>query len=177
MKKIAIVGAHGSGKRYLCDALHARCAGNNYTSVLVNGASSQCPLPIYEKQNANSTLWICCKQIQMELEAELHEPDFIICNKSIIDHIIYLLANDQKEVNSDIVDFAESYLKTYDKIYLIRPTNKTTSIDGSQIADKEFQYIIYNIFTHWLAGQCEIILPESLRSEEINNLCKHILGF
>lgn len=174
MKKLAIIGAHGVGKKDLCNLLCQMCTQKNITTKIVPDPVGSCPFPLHDKQTISGTLWLCCKQIHLELEREQDNPDLVVCTRSVIDPLVYLLANKPEDVNSDLVTFAESYLKTYDVIYLLKPSSKVSTED--KIEDKEYQYIIHSIFSNWIVDKCTIIDSEILKTEKVNDLCKNILS-
>lgn len=176
MQKIAIIGAHGVGKTELCGKLLRYCKCHNKRSELVKEVVRTCPFPIHEKQSIETTLWIICTQIALELEAEKKHPDFVVCDRSILDPIVYLLSANQNEVNQDVVEFAEKYSKSYDKLYLVKPSNSIMTEDGFRNTDPEFQYSIHAIFTQWLVGRCQIIDQNEIFNDVDDNLCKRILG-
>jgi nicotinamide riboside kinase len=176
MMKVAVVGAHGVGKTELSNALWSYCNRIGRTAEMVHEVARDCPLPIGDQQTIASTLWICCHQIERELEAEHRQPDYVICDRCILDPIVYLLAYKPDEVYPEVVEFCEHYSKTYDKMVLVRPSNKPIRPDEFRNTDKEEQYMIDNIFTNWVVGRCQLVDSDTIFGSQLDQLCKQILG-
>jgi len=179
MKKIAVVGAHGTGKTTLCCNLMARCQDNQFCVEMIPEIIRMCPLPIHEEQTIESTLWIACRQIELELEAEHRSPDFLICDRTAIDPLVYLWAYHPNEhLDDHMAGFIEDYFRvSYGEIYLVRPSEKKIDNDEFRLMDKEFQYRVHDIFAYWLGGHYTNVDSDDIFGENTDKLCKKILGF
>ena len=175
-KKIAIVGAHGVGKSTLCQALHEYAQSLGKTSELVGEVVRRCPLKIHDQQTIETTYWITCSQIIAELEAQNKEPDYIFCDRSVYDPIMYhqhwypgLYSG-----TDEIFEMADVFARSYDRIYLIIPAKKKIEPDGFRSTDKAFQDSVHKIFCDCLAGRCGWIESDEIfRSPK--KLAKRIL--
>jgi len=176
MKKIAIVGAHGVGKTTLVNCLADFTRKKLHPTEIVSEVVRQCPFPIHEGQTMDSTTWIVCSQILAELKAALTCPTYIFCDRSVYDPLVYLLYAKPEIFSQELMEFVESYARTYDKIFLIRPSQKEIVEDGFRSKDKEFQYGINSIFTSWILGKCTILESKEIFEGNNTNLCAHILG-
>jgi nicotinamide riboside kinase len=176
MKKIAILGAHSVGKTELCNRLVAYCEANNLSVQQVDDVSRECCLTLGEHQTIAETLWLCCRQIQREIEAEIDQPAYVICDRCVLDPIVYLLAYKPDDVYPEVVEFFEHYSKGYDKMVLVRPANTPIRPDEFRKTDRELQYMIDNIFINWIVGRCMILDSETIACLETDQLCVQILG-
>jgi len=177
MQKIAIIGAHGTGKTQLCRKLWGYCNRMQKPAEMVDEVVRICPLPIHQNQTAATALWIICQQIAFELEAENKNPEFIICDRSVIDPLVYLHCVNPDAVNINVMEFAENYSKTYDKIYLIKPINRKIDEDGYRNTDIAYQFAINAVFQDWLAGRCHFLdASQVFDDDDDGKLCKFITG-
>lgn len=91
MTIIAISGTHCAYKttfaHWLC--LGLRTMGKNAT--VISEVARECPLPIHEGQTLEATEWIVSRQIQLELEAEKNGYDYIICDRGVLDPLVYYM--------------------------------------------------------------------------------------
>lgn len=175
MKKIAIVGSHGVGKSILSQHLMTYLHKNNLKAKLVSEIVRACPLPIHGGQTPETTLWIVAAQLKAELEACNEKVDYVICDRSAFDPLVYHCYFSLETLNQKLCDFTEDYLKTYDKLVLVRPSNKAIEADGFRDTNKMTQYEINDIFTSWIVGKCHIIESNEIFETDIDKLCEWIL--
>jgi GTPase SAR1 family protein len=159
MKKIAIVGTQGVGKTILSKGLCTYARNNGKTARLVSECVRDCPLPIHEGQGIDTTYWILARQIQAEMEATVDHPDYIICDRSVMDPLVYLLYNEPMldRLSDELFSFAWKIAESYDKIFLIRPCIREITPDRFRSTDKEYQYCIHSLFMATMVGHCQII--------------------
>jgi hypothetical protein len=179
MEKIAIIGTHGVGKTKLANALKSFLLKKGKKVELVEEVVRKSPLPINEFQTIKTTLWIVLEQIQDEILAESKNPDYIICDRSVIDPLIYQLYRDEKShLNIDkLSSYVYEYQSTYDKIFIVLPSDKPIIGDGVRSTDKDLQIEIDRLFrSDWYydMNKVEKIIPEEIFDLDINLLCAHI---
>lgn len=173
-KKIAIVGAHGVGKTVLCKALHEYANSIEKKNELVSEVVRRCPLKLHEGQTLSTTYWITCAQIQAELEAENKDPEYIFCDRSVFDPLMYHIYWFGDTWIDNLLKVAEEYGKTYDRIYLILPSKKEIEPDGFRSTDKAFQAGVNSLFMSYLSGRCGYVESDEIFSSS-KRLTKRIL--
>lgn len=175
MRKIAIVGAQGVGKTHLCELLYKKCIEQGTSCEYIKEVVRECPLPIHDKQGIESTTWVLCRQIQKELEAEARRPEIVVCDRSVYDPLVYLLAANPEQLSQDLTGFCEAWARSYDRLYLVRPSGREIVSDEFRAVEKEGQYTINNIFSYWIVGRCRIIEADEIFGPEADVLVKQIL--
>ena len=58
-------------------------------SQLVEEAARGCPYPLDESADYRTQEWILDEQIRREKQAEEQEPDLVICDRSVLDTLVY----------------------------------------------------------------------------------------
>jgi len=142
MKKIAILGAHGTGKTTLSFQMAAfvkkecpsRCVG------ILGEVVRSCPVK-KEVNPASFQTWAFHAQITREIEAELRN-DILICDRSVLDSLAYSLLDGLPEMVDAYLPIALKWMQTYGQIYFLRPNGQAIADDGVRYTD--------------LAGQAEI---------------------
>jgi len=177
MRKIAVVGAHGVGKTTLCKGLCLECERSGRTYVLIDEVARSCPLPIGPNQGIEATLWILTEQIKREAEATLKNPDFILCDRSAIDPLVYLIVANQEELPAYLTDFCDAYSMGYNQMCLVRPSGLDIKDDGFRNVDKTFQLAINCMFENWVSLNAKILNPNQIFCEELDALCRRILNY
>ena len=156
MKKIAIIGTHGVGKTTLAYKLAAYYKSEGQNVKIINELARECPFPLNDSMDLHTTLWILHSHIAKELNAIAQKYEIIVSDRSAIDSIIYarcLLPNDLMSANFRMAqDLARNWMKSYDKIYWIRPDKNKSKIskDGVRSIDYEFQKKIDKEFEYYM---------------------------
>lgn len=91
MKKIAVVGGHGVGKTTLCQAMMEVIEERGEKGLLIGEVVRGCPYPINDGMCEKTALWTITRQISLELEAEAKTVDYVICDRSAFDAVLYLI--------------------------------------------------------------------------------------
>lgn len=149
--KIAITGVHGSGKTTFISDLMIELAKRGKVCV-VSEAARDCPFPINEDATYESQVWMFAEQLKRESEASVCDPDFIICDRSIMDSVVYASWGDS--VNSGMLramsTMAREYMRTYD-IVVRMPLNLEYLVDdGVRAVDLDFAYGINDLFDFYI---------------------------
>lgn len=175
MKKIAVIGSHGVGKSSLCSQLCQYCEDIPRYAYKVSEIVRECPFPIHEKQTLETTLWIVTKQMNTELDGISTGPDFLICDRSVLDPLVYFMYQHPNDVPNLLIDFVNDYFKSYDQIYLIKPSGGQIEGDGFRSTDKMFQMSIHSLFMAWTCGKADLINQNEIFGPNVKDLCKRII--
>ena len=146
--KIAVIGTHSTGKTCLTSKMFAYASKNGINAHYIQEVARSCPLPINDGFTTEAATWIMSKQIALEIEARAKKPDFIICDRSCFDPIVYAIKkfNYPRYRYSLLYQYAQSVLKTYDIIINVRPSSYEIKEDGIRSIDPDFQKDIYDLF-------------------------------
>jgi hypothetical protein len=110
------------------------------------------------------------------MEATLKKPDFIICDRSALDPLVYLIVSNQEALPTYLIDFCDAYSMNYEDMYLVRPSSLEIKDDGFRNTDKTFQFAINGMFTSWVARTAKFINADEIFCEELDTLCIGILN-
>lgn len=176
MKKIAIVGVHGTGKSKICEKVY-----DSFTKDFINekqftefeGKFELIPEQFRKvvkdlmlcnsvtlKQTEEITLATYGKQLYLE-NLYTAQGKNILCDRSVLDVFIYAkYFNNHNYYDKDgynnykfmplyyshMLDSAYAYLNSYSKIYLIEPSDREIENDGFRMTDKKQQFEIHQLF-------------------------------
>ena len=133
--RIAVVGAHGTGKTTLCKAIAEKLHFNFIPDVVPD--AFRLNFTINENTPPETQFWILSKQ----LELERNTPESWIIEKSLWDNIIYgSFSIKDKEVLSVIEKIVNSNVK-YDIVFYL-PVEFPIPDDGLRSMDAGFQKTI-----------------------------------
>ncbi len=142
--KIAISGAHSTGKSTFIRKLAKELEERQIKFKLVSDLAVECPLPILRKHTVESTLWIASKNIADEIAAQ-HECEIIIVDRPILDCWAYFIAvceSHQGKSNPKLETLRNmiiNWLPTYDIIYQT-VINKDILIEDAKERDLDEAY-------------------------------------
>lgn len=186
MKKYAFVGTHGAGKTTIVNALRDRFLRDfpEKKIEVINEVARECPFDISDKENGAqgsiaTYLWITFEQIQKELVAELSEPDYIICDRSVIDPEMYH-EGDFDYLHTCIMHLVDCYMDDeYDKIFVLHTEDDMRIVDDNRrCMDIEFRNKVNDLFLdHFEEHESEnvfLIPSKELFSEEGQKLVDKI---
>lgn len=151
--RIAVIGTHSTGKTTLTSQMFAYASKNGLNAHYIHEVARSCPLPLNEGFTTEAATWIASKQMTLEIEARAKKYEFIICDRSIFDPVVYAINRfvDQGRGcsfyrESPLYNYAAQSLRTYDTIINVRPSDYTIKGDGVRSTNPEFQKDIYEIF-------------------------------
>ena len=158
MKKYAFVGTHGAGKTTLVHALRDRFLRDfpEKKIEVVDEVARSCPFPISDKESGSKSLpntyvWITLEQIQKEMEAKFKKPDYILCDRAVIDPQMYY----DSEID-EFLDYMQDFVNTwaheqYDKIFFLYTEENSRIVDDNRrCLDLEFRdKINYNFLKYF----------------------------
>lgn len=154
VRKIALVGAHGTGKTTLVNFITERLKERGiYVENTPEVPRKLCDLakdPSFLRRGKNSILkqaLILQAQVQVEIQ-KMSQPwtELLICDRAILDHwayFAYLFGNTLKKENLFTLYeyFVSEYSRTYDKLFYI-PIEFPPQDDGIRESDEVFQHCI-----------------------------------
>jgi hypothetical protein len=82
--KIAISGAHSTGKSTALKVAREHLERKGYAVRLVSGLAVKCPLPILRDHTPESSLWIAATGVSTEIECEA-KSDIVLVDRPVID--------------------------------------------------------------------------------------------
>ena len=164
--KIAIIGTHGTGKTTLAYRLCSEAKKRGKNAVILNETARSCPFPINEGSSLDGFLWMTGTQLAKEQLAVAHKSDYIVCDRSVIDHVAYVpLEFARGKIYEYMMYACTAWLETYDKIFWVIPTSKKEIVnDGIRCVDPQFQQKIHQRFEEILAS-----LPYCSRVREVDS--------
>lgn len=176
--KIAVIGTHGVGKTTLAALLFSEAKRRGKNARFINEVARDCPFPLNDKFSIEGAHWICTTQIHKELNAVSSKSDFIICDRSSIDPILYLHAgkHDQKKYHF-LATYAQEWLKTYDKFIYVYPGDTEIINDQVRSTDRDFQdnvHIEFNKFIHDAKLKCICIESDSIYKNDLSGIYKEV---
>lgn len=161
MKKIAVIGTHQVGKTLLCNMISTNLRKRGICHDLIDENVYDCPLPIGECQDNNSTYWLIASQIKAEMKAAAEDSNVIVCDRSVIDPLIYMLYSCPSMVSDELVNFVNDYSLTYTKIVLIRP-NRRVITSKTSFEDDNYRYLIHSLYMAFCLGRVDVIGAEEI---------------
>ena len=143
MKRIAFIGAQGTGKSSLAHETVYRLKTNNIDTEFLGEVARQCPFPINEETTRKGQEWIIYNQYLQELEMS-QRCDLLICDRSVLDGYVYYRQQFSKDPLLEI--FVKEKLKGYDLLVKVPIREGFLKDDGIRTTNKKFQEQIDNQF-------------------------------
>ena len=139
--KIALSGAHGTGKSFKVFEF-AKDYKLKYPSSKVGIIQENiidCPLPINKGTTVESQYWIISNQITKEIEYQ-EKYDIVISDRTVFDPLPYMKSVGLITDSNRFLDFLKPFGQSYDVIYLMDyKTNNYVFSDGLRDIDLEFR--------------------------------------
>jgi 8-oxo-dGTP pyrophosphatase MutT (NUDIX family) len=136
--KIAIIGAHGSGKTTFCAILKSLLPKNGKV-VIVPDIARHAPGPVGRESSASAQRWIV--DYQLEIEKILDESDAtLLFDGCALSHIAYL--QHWGHLTSGLREQTERSASRFDKVFYLPPQEAFLIDDGLRPTDPNFQRII-----------------------------------
>ena len=150
--KIAFIGTHGVGKTILCLDFASLLKKHNYTVSIIAEVTREAVkqgLPINEETTVAAQGWILLSQMAKEIEAE-HESEYVICDRSVIDNYIYMLAKFESEKFYEKMVLEWTKIHNYDFFFKVPISNKDITKDGVRSTNIQFQKKIDSLLDEFL---------------------------
>lgn len=176
LKKIAICGAHGTGKSTICTRVLLTLMQNAVNKEIINPAFAintfqelqqkinelynlqlipeqfrelVKDIPNFKRQTEEITLATYAKQLYLE-NLYTAQGKSVLCDRSVLDTFVYYDYFDDIDLwSSKMYNFfmlAFDDIKFYSKIYLIEPSDRAIEHDGFRLTDKKQQFEIHKFF-------------------------------
>jgi len=133
--KCAFIGSQGSGKTTKCYELATTLKKMGRDVYVLSEVARSCPLPINEETTIEAQLWIFAKQITREQSAK---AEILLSDRTVLDSLAYGYRK-FPEVYKSLFPFIKEYMKTYDHIIYLPPSNEFLKDDGLRSTDKIFR--------------------------------------
>lgn len=176
--KIAFIGTHGVGKTILCLDLASLLKKQNKSVSIITEVSREAikqGLPINENTTIPAQGWILFTQMSKEIEAK-HESDYIICDRSVLDNYIYMLAKfgSQDFYEKMILEWLKQ--EPYDFLFKVPPFGEIQK-DGVRSTDPTFQKKIDLLLDKFLETNNIpiVLLPDIQDQNEWLNTVKNMV--
>ncbi len=151
MIKVALIGAHGSGKTTACldIALGLKKEGVGVVKILDEVATELPRLPGFAINESTTELaqrYILLEQMRGEIFYEAKQNiDVLICDRGSIDNYAYFKRGGFSD--SVLDSFVREHAKSYDALFKIHPDSKYLKDDGIRSTSRPFQIEIDGIVT------------------------------
>lgn len=157
--KIAIIGAHSTGKTTLLRNLNNRLTSDGFRTIVLPEYARLCPFPIDEDTTFDAQQWIQEQQITEE-SAINHTNQILLCDRATIDNFAYFYrAAKLREKLHEISRWetlAAEHMATYDIVFKTTKLHIAPEDDGKRSTNEEFR------------NEIDILIHELLRKHAIN---------
>ncbi|MGH7801090.1 MAG: AAA family ATPase [Thermodesulfobacteriota bacterium] len=143
--KIAVSGAHSTGKTNFLTKVAERIRSKGISYSLVTDLAIRCPLPILRKHTVESTLWIVTTGIAEEIVAA-YKADVVLVDRPILDAWAYLMAvlpNKSTVISTPqfktLENTIRNWIHTYTLIYKAR-IDESIPIEDNKARDLDLSY-------------------------------------
>ncbi|MFA7245014.1 MAG: ATP-binding protein [Candidatus Magasanikbacteria bacterium] len=147
--KIAIIGAHSTGKTTLVNKLKHTLENLGKKVIIIQELARHCPFPINEKTTVDAQKWIMKNQISKENEID-HSDKILITDRATIDNFAYLHRVADEETSREYEKIAFGHSHTYDLIFKTQKLDITVENDGVRTTDDDFRNLIDNLINQFL---------------------------
>lgn len=157
VRKIGIMGAHGTGKTTLASAAASEMIRYFPRTALIQEQARACPYQVNKAMTIKSQRWLFGRQIVIEHRAAM-DAEILICDRTILDPLVYatwLMEHGHNEMAPFLniaLPFALDFLRTYSALAWCRPSGFDVTDDGFRDVDPDFQYEIDTIFERFVIG-------------------------
>ena len=197
LKKIAICGAHGTGKTQIYEKVINYWVSEDRSDYNVFSRGTVAVIPEqfrdvvkdisnFTKQTEEVTLATYGKQLYLE-NLYTAQGKNILCDRSVLDTFIYydyfnkrllersiFLDSNTTECNVVIckwiqrfIDCAKEDCKKYSKIYLIEPSDREIENDNFRMTDKKQQLEIHKLFLEYFKDFDNVVIVNQEKQNEI----------
>jgi len=174
MIKISIAGIHGSGKTTLIHKIKKLIESYDKTVYHVDEVARRCPTTL---GTIESQRWIWESHINEEIEGALSDCDIILCDRTLLDNLIYykyLLNGEFDPIFLALSNYTIDWMKTYDYISFLKMNPEFIINDGVRITDINKTIKINELFIKYLKPHENINLNRFNYGEKIIKIIKTI---
>ena len=172
MRKIALIGTHGTGKTTIVHELMAESKKLGINAGFLEEVVRSCPLPINEGQTVEASEWIIYMQYVKELE-QTGRCDLLLTDRSVVDGYVYFYNKFGRLPNLE--RFVKDKAGTYTHLIRVPINQKFLVNDGIRSIDPIFQDDIDKAFDFILK---ELDIPHITyeSNEQVMQLIKDLYG-
>lgn len=154
MKKIGIIGTESTGKTTLCLNLQKNFKLSNiFKGLKIEILEEVCrksPGNLNKGGTLENEQWIYYKQYVSELEKSLSGVDILMCDRTVLDPLVYSQALGFYDFVIDNIESAVKWLRTYDILFFKRPLSGVSMVDdGVRSNDHKFRKEIDMLFKYY----------------------------
>ena len=151
--KIALIGAHGTGKTTLAHELVSSLKKQDINAGFLGELIRSCPFPINQDQNIKTSEWTIYGQYLKELEME-EKCDILVCDRSVIDGYVYSV--NMLGRNSLLENFVRAKSSSYsllirvpmNPLYLKDDNFRSLDLDFQKAIDEKFNEVLRMLSIH-----------------------------
>jgi nicotinamide riboside kinase len=180
VRKIWISGGPGVGKTALIHGLIGELKWRDKTVEWIDEVIRDCPFPIDKGADFKTEMWIIEHQHYRELQKLKHMPQFVLCDRGMLDQAVYgtMLFDgkkmSEKEYNIILTTVLE-WMKTYDFGIVASPSDKEITTDGFRATNKDYQWEMHNYFLSVLnALGADYVVIKGSHEERIKQVIGHM---
>lgn len=147
--KVAFVGTSCIGKTTLVDEYRQRFSGNSSYGAVVEEAArtffTQNP-DVTDRFSAEAQGQVQALALRSEQDAHNTGARVILCDRSVIDAVVYVRANGDREGADRLLKGVEFWLPTYHRFLLLDPADVPYQIDDVRQEDEQVRQGFHNAF-------------------------------
>jgi nicotinamide riboside kinase len=164
-EKIAFVGTLSSGKTTVFDKLQKRFQDDS--RVVFIGEVARPYLTRRFEEHPEDRKKVHTIEIQgvlqgiiwqYEKDAHMQHPALIVCDRSVLDSVIHLEAAGDTKSAGILFQRVESYVPSYDHLFLLDPANVPYEQDEVRTETPEERMLIHNTFVRFSASTASRIM-------------------
>ncbi len=175
--KIALVGATCTGKTTILNALKEKFVHQNDIKFIDEGARA-----FYEmhprikdrgswRTQAKIRDWV----VEDEVRIESQEPKVIICDRSVLDSVIYLNAYQNYDNANKMLNSIRQHLSSYNEYVMLDPKDVSYKKDSIRTESPEFRMKVHELFLDYFKeNNIRYTLLSGTLDQKINYLTKII---
>lgn len=182
MQRIAFIGVHSGGKTTTIYGLaHYLKLAEKSVEIIPEAArmAASRGFAINENTTLETQLWLFGKQIQLEVEAQRNNPDYILQDRTAADLIVYYMASNKMQLR--IIDKLQQLIDDYTQFiplqeaFYFSPLDHITK-DGVRNTNIAWQAKVHKLWQTYLINSDKIhILTGTSRKARLAEVIK-ILG-
>ncbi len=175
-----ITGGPGVGKTALLHGLVGELKWRDKTVEWIDEVIRECPFPIDKEAGFKTQMWVTEHQHYHELQKLKHMPQFLLCDRSMLDQAVYstMLFQNSKMSESEykvVMKVVTDWMNTYDFGILVGPSDKEITSDGFRATDKKFQLEMHNFFVEILNSlNADYIVVSGTHDERIKAAVEYL---